>query len=84
MLRLIEIILSLCFPTYWEITVIRASGETICSHFPKKIDAENYAEFVMAGDTGEVSYVCMDKFINARPSMLIKVNRYHKGWSNKL
>lgn len=80
MLRIIEIILSWLFPVYWEITVIKKNGGTSCSHFRYKEDAESYAEQVMAGDTGEVSYVTIDKYINARPDLLIKVNRFHKGW----
>ena len=82
MLRILEIILSWLFPVYWEVNVTN-DDTTECSQFPTKRDAENYAEFIMSGDTGKVSYVTLDKYINARPDLLIKVNRFHKGWSSK-
>lgn len=82
MLRIIELILTWLFPVYWEVEVIE-DDSTECSQFPTKDDAINYAEFVMSGDTGKVSYVTLDKYINARPDLLIKVNRFHKGWSSK-
>ena len=82
MLRILEIILSWLFPVYWEVNVT-SDDTTECSHFSTKRDAEYYAEFIMSGDTGEVSYVTLDKYINARPDLFIKVNRFHKGWSSK-
>lgn len=83
MLRILEIILSWLFPVYFEVTVVRDNIYDTRSSFVCKNDAEDYAEQVMASDTGSISYVYMDKYINARPDLLIKVNRFHKGWNSK-
>lgn len=83
MLRLLEIILSCFYPTYWEVAVIQSSGESSYNRFFSRNDAEEYMESVMTNDTGNSVYVSMDKYINAHPHLLIKVNRHHKGWSSK-
>lgn len=82
MSRLIELILSWIFPVYWEIYVIKQNNNITSSQFPDMDSAINYVESMMACDTGEILFITMDKYINTRPDFLIKVNRYHKGWSS--
>jgi hypothetical protein len=83
MLRILEVILSWLFPVYWEITIVNKSGNETHSDFFCKESAESWMDQVMAGDTNDISYVYMDKYINIRPDFLIKVHHFHKGWSSK-
>lgn len=83
MMHIIEVILSWLFPVYWEVAITKKNGENTYLSFSSQHDAEYYAENMMAADTGQISHVTIDKFINAHPNFLIKVNSTHQGyWVN--
>ena len=68
-MKLLLWILSKIFPVYWEVTKwgYNCSGIT---HFLTREDAENYCR--------KQSCDCIiDKYINCRPTCLIKDNRVH-------
>lgn len=83
MLRILEIILSWLFPVYYEADVFMKHGKTTTYYAQSMKDIENIVEDLMAGDTGEIDYIAIDKYINCRPDLEVKVNRFHKTYTSK-
>lgn len=83
MLRILEIILTWLFPVYYEVDVFMKQGKSASYYSTSIEDADHIAETLMAGDTGEIDYIVMDKYINCRPDLEVKVNRFHKSYTSK-
>jgi hypothetical protein len=83
MLHLLEIILSWLFPVYYEADAFMKHGKTATYYAQSMEDIENIVEDLMAGDTGEIDYIVIDKYINCRPDLEVKVNRFHKTYTSK-
>ena len=69
-MKLLLWVLSKIFPVYWEVTLWNCDYNAIC-HFLSEEDAINFCKTQNCDCT-------IDKYINCRPTCLIKDNRAHR------